>query len=145
MAKPKQPPTAEPLNGLRILVVEDNSSTAADIKLYFQSAGTKVKITYDGEQALRLLDKDPNFNLIITDQSMPGMGGVQLILKIIQNPGITSCKKFILHTSHEEDIMIEPINQLNQMAEQMNTGIHVSYLQKGQQDKYFLSAVAARI
>ncbi len=46
--------------------------------------GYKVTSRMNGREALALLEKDPSrFNLVITDQTMPGMTGIELAKQIL--------------------------------------------------------------
>ncbi len=63
-----------------ILLVDDESAMVKMNCLRLQRLGYKVEISTDPEEALEMFKAHPhNFNLVITDMSMPRMTGEQLI------------------------------------------------------------------
>jgi two-component system CheB/CheR fusion protein len=69
------------LDGLRILLVDDDESTREAIAIYLQSFGAEVSLCESAAEALKNL---PNFkpNIIVSDIAMPGEDGYSLISKI---------------------------------------------------------------
>jgi signal transduction histidine kinase/ActR/RegA family two-component response regulator len=80
------------LNGLSILVVDDNSTFRAVIQQYAQSWGAHADTTYNGKEALALLRNHNTtgnpYDIILIDQYMPIMNGFQLASKIQDDPDI---------------------------------------------------------
>lgn len=78
----KHGPTGEvvPAPGLRILLVDDHALVREGLRRVLDPAarGWSVEEAASGEEALRRLEEHP-FDLVITDLSMPGMGGLALI------------------------------------------------------------------
>jgi CheY-like chemotaxis protein len=65
---------------LNILLAEDERAVAFSIAFALKCDGHKVQVVADGEQALASVRIEPDaFNLLITDHSMPGMTGVELV------------------------------------------------------------------
>ena len=64
-----------------ILVVEDNRAMCRVIQVILEKAGHSVTCTYDGESAWHAA-QNKTFDLIITDQQMPRMSGVELCQKL---------------------------------------------------------------
>jgi len=67
---------------LRVLLVDDDilvSMGAADMLL---DLGHSVTEAPSGAQALRLLETDPPFDIVVTDYAMPGMNGFELAQRI---------------------------------------------------------------
>lgn len=65
---------------LNILLAEDERSVAFSIAFALKIDGHKVQVVADAAQALASIGVEPDrFDLLITDHSMPGMNGVELI------------------------------------------------------------------
>jgi CheY-like chemotaxis protein len=67
--------------GVDILVVDDEPSVRHAIKSLLEFSGHKVGEVEGGEAALALLGRR-SFDVVITDFSMPGMRGDQLVARI---------------------------------------------------------------
>ncbi|MGJ8697281.1 MAG: sigma-54-dependent transcriptional regulator [Verrucomicrobiaceae bacterium] len=67
-----------------ILLVDDDTSLADAISAVLESQGHQVTHFDDGAQALAQIESS-NFNLVITDYRMPGMGGMQLLEELHNN------------------------------------------------------------
>jgi CheY-like chemotaxis protein len=69
--------------GLQILIVDDEAMVRRSIKLLLEHDGHKVWPVDDAEGALAQL-AERKFDLIITDFSLPGMKGDELVARIRQ-------------------------------------------------------------
>ncbi len=70
-------------NRERILLVDDESNVTFVLNEMLTKLGYNVSIRDTGEGALELFERDPEyFDLVITDQAMPGMTGIDLIISI---------------------------------------------------------------
>lgn len=70
---------------LNILLAEDERSVAFSIVFALKLDGHNVQIVADGRQALASIDVEPDrFGLLITDHSMPGMTGIELVQRLRQ-------------------------------------------------------------
>jgi DNA-binding response OmpR family regulator len=68
---------------LNILLAEDERSVAFSISFALKGDGHKVEIVNDGEEALATLIAEPGaFDLLITDNNMPRMTGVELVRRL---------------------------------------------------------------
>ena len=72
---------AEAAGGLKILAVDDDRLVLFNTTAMLEDLGHTVVEAISGEEALELL-REQNFDLVITDQSMPRMTGVQLAEEI---------------------------------------------------------------
>jgi len=63
---------------LKILVVDDDMLIAMSTTGMLEDLGHAVTETHSGENALRILADDGDFDLVITDYAMPKMNGAQL-------------------------------------------------------------------
>lgn len=73
---------------VRILYVDDEESLALLGEDLLGDLGYQVRSALSGTQALELFQQNPQaFDLLITDESMPGLTGIELAQKIHQlNP-----------------------------------------------------------
>ncbi|HKX05668.1 MAG TPA: response regulator [Methylomirabilota bacterium] len=67
--------------GSRILLVEDNEVFRRPLQRALEAAGYAVVAVPSGEDALDVLDGS-RVDLALTDQHLPGMGGVALVARI---------------------------------------------------------------
>jgi DNA-binding response OmpR family regulator len=64
-----------------ILVVDDDADSRSILREFLLEAGFDVLEAADGVMALGLIEKRP-VDLLITDRSMPGLGGLELLKKL---------------------------------------------------------------
>ncbi len=96
-------------NKAKILIAEDDLQMQFAITASLQRAGYDVTITSDGAQCLEKLDHE-NFDLLITDQRMPEMTGLELLSSLKQ-------KEITIPA-----IMITAHGTINQAVEAMQHG-----------------------
>ena len=104
-AEDVQIPQTAPHGSGRILFVDDEEDLANIGKRHLESLGYQVTALSSPSRALELfLNKPENFDLVITDQTMPGLTGVQLAQKIMDaQPGTP----VVLCTGYSELITAE--------------------------------------
>ena len=69
----------------KILVVDDDQSLAGFISELLRNFGYQVTTLYDSRQALEhFLASNADYDLVITDQTMPGMTGVEMATTILE-------------------------------------------------------------
>jgi PAS domain S-box-containing protein len=82
-AAPTVPPASEaaprPSRRLKVLVVDDDVLVAMNTTAMLEDLGHEAIEVHSGRHALDALAASPDFDLVITDQAMPQMTGVQLI------------------------------------------------------------------
>jgi two-component system response regulator PilR (NtrC family) len=66
---------------IKILVVDDELSMREFLSILFEREGYSVAVAGSAEQALRLMD-DSLFDLVLSDVSMPGLTGIELLARI---------------------------------------------------------------
>ena len=64
-----------------ILVCDDEKEIVDAIEIYLSQEGHKIRKAYDGQEALRILDREA-VDLLILDIMMPGLDGIRTTLKI---------------------------------------------------------------
>ncbi|WP_394242287.1 ATP-binding protein [Vibrio astriarenae] len=76
--------------GLHVLVVEDNNVSALFFKSFCETEGYQVTHVYDGSEAIDFL-KGNHVDLIVMDNHMPKMNGVEAIRQIRQGLKLKTC------------------------------------------------------
>jgi len=75
---------------MNILLVEDDETTRFIIKKLLEKNLYQITVAIDGEDAMAKLEKDTNFNLILTDIMMPKMNGIKLLEAVKAHPILKS-------------------------------------------------------
>jgi PAS domain S-box-containing protein len=73
-----------PLNGKRILVVDDNRDAADSLAMVLSIEGAEVRVAYDGAAALASLEQSAPHAMVL-DIGMPGMDGYEIARQIRQD------------------------------------------------------------
>ncbi|MET0262699.1 MAG: response regulator, partial [Rariglobus sp.] len=80
---PEKTPVVSSASGLRILLVDDNVFVADTISRMLTREGHQVTYAQNGKEAWALCSTErPPFDLVMTDQNMPVMTGVELLRRI---------------------------------------------------------------
>jgi CheY-like chemotaxis protein len=74
------------LDGVRVLVVDDNSINRELARALLEAVGAEVSEAEDGESGVELAAFEP-VDVILLDIHMPGMGGVEALAAIRAEPG----------------------------------------------------------
>ena len=81
-----------PLKGARVLVVDDNDTCRKVLVQQCSAWGLNVSAVASGKEALALLRTKAHlrdyFDVVLLDQNMPGMTGMQLAAKIKEDPSL---------------------------------------------------------
>ncbi len=101
--------TPPELDGMKVLVVDDNSSAREISEEYLQAFGFKPEVVADGETALeKLKDTKNSYDLLLIDWKLPGLNGLKTTQMIMKKPEIQTRPKIILASAYEEEeIMTE--------------------------------------
>lgn len=75
---------------LRVLVVDDEEGILKTMERYFQQRGDECRTARNGREALQLA-QDNIFDLTLSDISMPGMDGVELVKRLKEIQPQTVC------------------------------------------------------
>ena len=84
-----------------ILIVDDEVAIRELIKYNLAKEGYKVSCAADGEQALKLMDKN-NYDLVILDLMLPGIDGLEVCRKMRQDPSLAGIQIIMLTAKGEE-------------------------------------------
>jgi PAS domain S-box-containing protein len=91
------------LQGLRVLVVDDNPTNCQALELMLSHWGMRVTLTRDGQEALEVLEQalaaNEPFALIIADARMPGLDGFGLAERIKARPQLATATIMLLTSS----------------------------------------------
>ena len=75
----KAPPPQRPAT---VLVVEDEVLVRMGTATVLEQAGFRIMEAASGFQALEVMDREPDVDLVLTDYAMPGMTGLELIREL---------------------------------------------------------------
>ena len=92
-----------------VLLVDDNSKYLKDALPFY---GHEVSTALDGVQALKVLDKKDDIDIVLLDVMMPNMDGWQTLKAIRSNP----------NTEHLPVIMLTAINEDQKMVTGLKNG-----------------------
>jgi two-component system response regulator PilR (NtrC family) len=87
----------------RILVVDDELSMREFLGILLEGEGYQVDQADSAEQALRLMDGE-RFELVISDVSMPGLGGIELLARIKAQAPETAVLMITAFTTAEQAV-----------------------------------------
>jgi PAS domain S-box-containing protein len=79
------PPTASGLDGLRVLVAEDNSVNQVLVQRFLQRMGAVVRVVDNGVTALDAL-RNADFDVVLMDCQMPEMDGYEAVRRLRRAP-----------------------------------------------------------
>ena len=89
----------------KILVVEDEKQIADMISFKLSNAGHKVVRAPDGEQAMVLATRELP-DLILLDVMMPGLGGVEVLRRLKNDPALRAVPVIMVSAKgHERDVL----------------------------------------
>ncbi|MBD3370497.1 response regulator [Candidatus Fermentibacteria bacterium] len=93
-------PKLESIEGVRILIVDDNETNRRFMSLLLEYWGCRFVTTSSGEEALQKLrqaksEKDP-FRIAVLDMQMPGMDGEELGNRIKNDPELKDTKLIMM-------------------------------------------------
>ncbi|OLP52707.1 hypothetical protein BJF92_14995 [Rhizobium rhizosphaerae] len=75
---PTAPAGDAPVRPLTILAVDDDALVLMNTEAILEDLGHHVLVAHRGREALDILARTPEIDLLVTDQSMPGMTGLEL-------------------------------------------------------------------
>ena len=93
------------IENIEVLIVEDSPTISSQIKKILESFLLKVYIAKDGIKALKILEKNSNIEMIVSDYNMPNMNGLEFIKTLKKEKQYSKIP--ILVVSSESDINIK--------------------------------------
>jgi CheY-like chemotaxis protein len=99
------PPVAQLRTGTQtVLVVEDENGLRQLARRLLQRLGYTVLVAANADEALRLFDRSPSIDVILTDVVMPETSGPELARRLVdKRPGL----KVIYMSGYTEDAIIQ--------------------------------------
>lgn len=102
--KTVEPPAIKPdrsgqpgITPSRVLVVDDMPVNRAVLKAMLAKCGVKdLTVAENGRDALKILERDPNFNLVLSDLWMPEMDGNDLVRAIRANAKLSNLPVYLV-------------------------------------------------
>jgi two-component system, OmpR family, phosphate regulon response regulator PhoB len=89
----------------KILVAEDEKQIADMISFKLSNAGHQVVRAPDGEQAMTFAKRDLP-DLILLDVMMPGLGGLEVLRRLKNDPALRAVPVIIVSAKgHERDVL----------------------------------------
>jgi len=108
-------------NPFKILIVDDEFNVVESLADVLEQSHYQVGKAYSGEEALKILRNDPDYNLVIVDLLLPKMDGLELMAKIREQ--VEKRPALIVITGHgsvdsavkamklgAEDYLLKPVN-----------------------------------
>jgi CheY-like chemotaxis protein len=104
------------------MIVEDNPVNAKFLETILKKEGFNPIVARSGEEALKTLGSGGEFDLIITDYSMPEMTGIQFIAQLNDRPGLADIPLILMSSYTDQsliaqgrelgcvDFLVKPIN-----------------------------------
>ncbi len=92
-----------------VLVVDDELSVGEFMSDLLESRGLQVSLKTNSEDALKTISENPTaFDLVVTDQTMPGLTGMELAAAIRE---LGSCLPVILYSGNSEHVSKEKLSE----------------------------------
>ena len=66
----------------KVLIVDDSKTYRLTLKTSMEKIHLQILEAEDGIEALKILEKNPDINLILTDYEMPNLNGLDLTIKV---------------------------------------------------------------
>lgn len=100
------PQSATPsLSGIRILVADDNETSAFIFQRMLTKHGCKVDVCNSGADALNAIIKNP-YDLMLTDLNMPDLSGIELTEKIRHHNDLRVAKTRVILCSADQQFIL---------------------------------------
>ncbi|PMP95540.1 MAG: response regulator [Thermodesulfobacterium geofontis] len=93
----------------KVLVVDDSRAIREIERKYLEELGFEVLEAENGEEALKILEKNSDIKLILLDWYMPIMNGYEFLLKLRSNPKWSDIKVMMVTTENQQRSVIDAI------------------------------------
>jgi len=89
----------------RVLIVEDEKDISELMSIHLKREGHEVFIVDNGEEALKILDRE-NYHLLVLDWMLPGLPGLEICKKIRQDGKTQLPILMVTARAHTSDIVL---------------------------------------
>ncbi len=93
----------------KVLVVDDSKAIREIEKKYLEEMGFEVLEAENGEEALKVIEENPDIKLILLDWHMPVMNGYEFLLKLRANPKWSDIKVMMVTTENQQRSIVDAI------------------------------------
>lgn len=93
----------------KVLIVDDSKAIREIEKKYLEELGFEVLEAGNGKEALKILEENPDIELILLDWHMPVMNGYEFLLKLRANPTWSDIKVMMVTTENQQKSIIDAI------------------------------------
>ena len=135
--------TGDPLDGLRVLVVDDNDTNRVILSEQLSAWGMRPDASPDGTSALRQIreaaDSGTPYSLALVDLHMPGMDGLELARQVSQRPALAGIGLVLLTSGPDH-----PVGHTTGIGAQLTKPVQLSRLHGVLQDVLSAATAAAR-
>ncbi len=94
---------------MKAMVVDDSKSIREIEKRYLAKMGFSVLEAKNGEEALKVLEENPDIKIILLDWHMPVMNGYEFLKKMRENKAWDHIKVMMVTTENQEKSVIDAI------------------------------------
>ena len=91
------------IKGMRVLVVDDNPVAREALEHVLLSLGLDVTAVAGGQDAMDLLAKNNDYQLVLMDWVMPELDGVETIQRIHRMPGLEQLPAVVMVTAYDKE------------------------------------------
>ncbi|QER42119.1 response regulator [Thermodesulfobacterium sp. TA1] len=93
----------------KALVVDDSNAIRQIERKYLEEMGFEVLEAENGEEALKVVNENPDIQLILLDWHMPVMNGYEFLVKLRSNPKWSDIKVMMVTTENQQKSVIDAI------------------------------------
>ena len=93
----------------KVLIVDDSKAIRQIEKKYLQEMGFEVLEASNGEEALKVVQENPDIVLILLDWHMPIMNGYEFLVKLRANPKWKDIKVMMVTTENQQKSVVDAI------------------------------------
>ncbi len=109
---------AKDLEGMRLLIVDDNAATREVIQNYTEDFNFDVEAVSSGQEAISEIKKsikpgNKNYDLILMDWKMPGITGIETVKIIKKLPDLIKTPHIIMLTNYGREEVMQQAEDIN--------------------------------